>query len=282
MSYGLEIYNSDGELQFNSNDPAIYLQATGFPNFTAGLVQVQKIGSSFFYRDNGFPKSSTDFFMVRPASNESGMVGIARWSGNTYAYRPYSWKLGAGGMQFDPIDFNYQTFRDISELTDDGGYGLSCFDASGNLTFTTNPSGNFLAYADFVKIVPRGTTYTASSLPGQAIYTAPSAEAWDNTYVVLHNHEYEMIATAAPGTTLPLFPDGTPFSASIAFAANSYYFDHPTRTIYACQFSYNGAGFENGVWWDIDNPPSPNILGGTMSYPSTFQRDYFVIQGYTP
>ena len=296
MAYGIEIYNDLGELQFDSEDPAMYFksyaEATAIP--TAFELSSGGTWTSWDFRGTFLGNIDwSDLRLCRPINSATtggfepaseGMVGMYLIDDVALGFGMNTWKIGTGFSMKQPLGIQYTSIKDPAGLQDNGGYGLTAYDINGNVTFTTDPAPPFLGYFEVVKFEPAGSS-GGSSFPGKPIYTASTTAEFNSLYVVCNNNTCRTIVNRRTG----------PIEYNITVTSSGYYFRPSNRTIYASEFTFttgwynpvnygwslgDGIPQTTGPWGEFNTTVEKTLPTVSVTWPSTLTRNYMVVRPF--
>jgi hypothetical protein len=280
MSYGLIVYDQNGNVQFNTEDPALYIDNNNLASFssfsnTSGNTYSTSSGTGNVYREaiTSFT-STTDLIIGRPAGG-SGFLGYtAAVVGGTetqYFFGNRGYTIGGTSTSASAFAgatlYSAATAADLTAPT--SGYGLTIWDGGTpqRVTFTTDPAGTGISFASWlavVKIVPEGTSYGGGTDPtGDVVYTAPSQAAYDNTYVILNNHTYRQVWEQSTD----------PDTVTLEGVAQCPYFDDSNNTISIAQYTYDKTTVSGN--WTANFPTS-----GYSQNTANVAQDYYIVQAF--
>lgn len=290
MGYGFKVWDGNGQVQFNSEDPAMWGssaaadQQNSTPTFQSGETGADGQNNWIAYYDDSDLTNldaDADLLFVRPnGDTASGIAGgylvqntvnYRYYTGQTFEYFSTTSDTTANGSIVCPSNFKIY-YAKGSEYVTPGttGYGLNVFDGSGNCTFSSNPGGNWDGWFSIVNITASGSSTGTQTPKGKEIYSTTSDTEYAELYVIINNHNFNFLYKNNP------LPPGEPTGRYIDIDTGSYYFEKtsPGGKIYAMDWgtSYNLYNFST----DFDGQTGFKIAESWISYNSTFTRDYYV------
>lgn len=286
MTYGLIIYDNQGDIQFNTDDPALYFP----PSSATSLYGTITPGTVVTSGDRSVKRATSlkaglesNLILARPrdgSGNTQGMCGVTITGATAPSDQSYFFTnrvYSINGTSFQAAsDIEFYFAQNGGDLAQDAspGYGLSVWDSSSNLIFTTSPSSssNFSRWSAVVAQVVPGDTYNDTNPRGKSIYTTTDNNVWNNLYCVLNGHPMrEELDYGKPPS------DPSPRNAYLQLKHNSYYFHRDTLngggTVYAAEYTFTKT--QTAVVPSI----STNFTG-TITVNSTFSNAYLLVQAF--
>ena len=276
MAYGMVVYDENGDIQFNTEDPALYFDSNQVTETNFSLLNNVSMssGTGSTYRQT-ITGQLAELVAARPTNGggtvTSGAVGWTSFNTSNYFY-------GISlGTQINNITlssnsaiqwYKLKTSGDLTPATT--GYGMHLFDSNGNCTFTTNPTEtSFSAWGSIVAIKPRGSSYSNITDPrGDVIYQSNAAE-FPYLYVILNDHNFRF----AYKRGLRSEQVGGPTDSLLNLTHRSYYFDASTYKIHAGNYVLNQ--------FQPDGDTGILQTNFTLSAQSgTYGTDYMVIRAF--
>lgn len=289
MSYGLIIYDAQGDIQFNTDDPALYFPPSSATSLYGTITPADVTTSGFREVKRAISSKSgleSNLILARPrdgSGNTQGMCGVtitgaAAPSDQSYFFTNQQYSIN--GTSFQPAsDIEFYFAQNGGDLAQDAspGYGLSVWDSSNNLIFTTSPSSssNFSRWSAVVAQVVPGDTYNNTNPRGKSIYNTTDDNVWNNLYCALNGHP--MRSELDYGVPEGGIGGPQPRDAYLQLKHNSYYFHRDTLngggTVYAAEYTFTKT--QTATF-----PSIQTNFTGTITVNSTFSNAYLLVQAF--
>ena len=261
MAYGLKVWDQNGNVQFNTDDPPLFIDngANYSGTVLIGTVTTDAMSIQSSYDGDNRRQSISSSILTRPTTEliaarpsdasgnvVSGSIGWTTFNDNNW------WYTSSTSLTFDNSPnpdismagcsyINWYKVRTSADLTaPTTGYGLTVWNSAGDVTFTSDPAGtgvSFAAWASIVAFKGRGDSYGGGSDPrGELLYTAANSTEFDQVYVILNDHNYRLnYLTGADAEIDP--PSG--HDHEINLVNRSYYFDATNFKVYGAAYTTN-------------------------------------------